>query len=128
MLHILLLSLSLAAAPADSVRPDADVREVALHHAAEIQQCYETNGLRVNPHLSGTVEVEATVLPTGRVDSVAVSSSDLRGAGRREVEACITMVVHNWRYDRGPFAREVVVYPFSLTRDDVPVARTATRS
>lgn len=128
MLHILLFALSLGATPADSVRPDADVREVALHHAAEIQRCYETNGLRVNPHLSGTVEVEATVLPTGRVDSVAISSSGLHGAGRREVESCITTAVHNWRFDRGPFSTEVVVYPFSLTRDDAPLARTASRS
>ena len=84
MLPILLFALSLGATPADSVRPDADVREVALHHAAEIQQCYESNGLRINPQLSGTIEVSATVLPTGRVDTVVVSNSDLRGVGRRE--------------------------------------------
>ncbi len=128
MLHILLAALALGAAPADSVRPDADVREVALHHATEIQQCYETNGLRVNPSLSGTIEVEATVLPTGRVDSVVVSASNLRGAGRAEVESCITMVVRNWRYDRGPFGTEIVVYPFSLMRDDSHVERAANRS
>lgn len=128
MLPILLFALSLGATPADSVRPDADVREVALHHAAEIQQCYESNGLRINPQLSGTIEVSATVLPTGRVDTVVVSNSDLRGAGRREVESCIRMVVRNWRYDRGPFTTEVVVYPFSLMRDDSNFARTASGS
>lgn len=128
MLPILLVALSLGGAPADSLRPDADVREVALHHSAEIQQCYEIHGLRVNPSLSGTIEVEATVLPTGRVDSVVVSNSNLRGAGRSEVESCITMVVRNWRFDRGPFGTEIVVYPFSLMRDDSQVARTASRS
>lgn len=128
MLSLLFLALSLGTTPADSVRPDVDIREVALHHATEIQQCYEANGLRINPSLSGTVEVSAKVLPTGLVDSVAVSGSDLRGAGRREVEACITTAVRNWRYDRGPFGTEVVVYPFTLMRDDSRLARTTAGS
>ncbi len=117
MLPILFLAISVQAAPVDSVRPDDEVRQVALRHAAEIQQCYETHGLRVNPNLSGTVEVQATVLSSGRVDSVAVSS-DLRGVGRSEVESCITMAVRNWRFERGAYIIETVVYPFNLVRDE----------
>lgn len=128
MLSILLLTLSLGATPTDSVRPDADVREVALHHTSEIQQCYEANGLRVNPSLSGTIEVSATVLPDGRVDTAVVSRSELHGAGRGAVESCITMAVRNWRYDRGPFGTEIVVYPFTLQRDDSRLLRTVKQS
>jgi hypothetical protein len=118
MLHSFLLLLTVAGfTPADSVRPDTDVRQVALHHAAEIQQCYETHGLRVNPDLSGTVEIAATVLGAGRVDSVAITRSNLRGAGRDAVESCITAMVRNWRFERGPYATEIIVYPFDLVRD-----------
>ncbi len=128
MMHLLLLAFSLGAARVDSIRPDAEVREVALRHASEIQQCYELNGLRLNPSLSGTVEVEATVLASGRVDSVAVSRSELRGSGRQEVESCIATAVHNWRFDRGPFATEIVVYPFSLVKDPASLIRASNRS
>lgn len=112
----------------DSTRADGDIREVALRHAGEIQHCYETDGLKVNPSLSGTVEVEVTVLATGLVDSVAVSSSDLRGPGEREVEGCISMVVRNWRFDRGPYDTETIVYPFTLIRDPQTLLRAAQRS
>lgn len=120
MLLATLTALSIAVGassmPADSTRPDADIRDVALRHAAQVRRCYETEGLRVNPSLSGTVEVELTVLSTGRVDSVAVSSSELQGDGKKEVEACIVAVTRQWRFDRGPYATEIIVYPFALDR------------
>ena len=123
MLLTLAFSLALAGRPAvgvqpaDSLRPDSDVRLVALRHASEIQRCYETHGLRVNPGLGGTIEVELTVAPSGRVDSASVTASSLEGAGRAEVEACITTSVKNWRFERGPFATEIIVYPFNLVRN-----------
>ena len=132
MLHTLLLSLSFAsnlAAPPqspDSLRPDQDVRLVALHHAGEIQRCYENQGLRVNPSLSGMIEVEVTVGPSGRVEDANVSSSALSGLGREEVESCITMSVRNWRFERGPYKAETIVYPFNLVRDRGVVRTTST--
>lgn len=126
MVYSLLLAFALGAsapgnATTDSLRPDTDVRQVALHHVAEIQQCYQARGLPMNPLLSGTIEVELTVSPTGRVDSAAVSASDLRGAGKREVEECVTTMVRNWRFDRGPYGTETIVYPFNLVPDDAPL-------
>jgi len=125
MLHTLLFSLAVASrmsllSPAvepDSVRPDVDVRLVALRHAGEIQHCYETEGLRVNPGLGGMIEVEVTVGPSGRVEEAAISSSNLSGAGHQEVETCITSSMRNWRFERGPFAIETIVFPFNLVRD-----------
>lgn len=103
--------------PADSVRPDDEVRLVALRHATEIRQCYETRGLKINPTLSGTLEIELVVLPTGRVDSAAVTASQLVGRGKEEVESCVVETVRNWRYARGPFETESIVYPFELVRE-----------
>lgn len=112
---------------ADSERADRDIRQVALHHAAEVRQCYESQGLRRNPGLSGIVEVELRVLPTGVVDSARVSSSQLDGYGKLEVEECIVELARNWRFDRGPFGVETIVYPFTLTPtfDEAKKARSA---
>jgi hypothetical protein len=142
MLHTLFLAVGLHVAPAitgtpvaplaatplraDSVRADLDIRLVALRHASEIQHCYVTRGLSVNPSLSGVVEVELKVLPSGRVDSANVAASALAGPGREEVEACISATVKNWRFERGPFITETIVYPFDLIRDrDARVQSTA---
>ena len=132
MLHTLVLSLALAGRftlPAqlpDSVRPDGDVRLVALRHSGEIQRCYESEGLRINPSLGGMIEVELTVSPSGRVEDAEISSSGLTGIGRREVESCITSTVKNWRFEKGPFAIETIVYPFNLVRDSGVMSNTRT--
>ena len=131
MLHTLVLSVALASRLSltpqlDSVRPDGDIRLVALRHSAEIQRCYETEGLRVNPGLSGMIEVEVTVAPSGRVEEAEISASGLSGAGRQEVETCITSTMRNWRFERGPFAPETIVYPFNLIRDRGVLSNTRT--
>jgi hypothetical protein len=132
MLHTLILSLAVASHVSlmpqqpDSVRPDVDVRLVALRHAAEIQRCYEAEGLRVNPGLGGMIEVEVTVVPSGRVQDAAVAASNLFGAGHQEVESCITSSVKNWRFEKGPFATETIVYPFNLVRDRGVISNTRT--
>jgi hypothetical protein len=132
MLHTLILSLAVASRMSripqqpDSVRPDEDVRLVALRHAAEIQHCYETEGLRVNPGLGGMIEVEVTVGPSGRVQDAEVSASNLSGAGHQEVETCITSSVRNWRFERGPYATETIVYPFNLVRNRGVMSNTRT--
>lgn len=113
-----LVGASTPTVPSDSLRPDHEIRQVALRHSKEIRECYESHGLRVNPTLSGTVEVELHVLPTGRVDRATIADSDLSGDGKQEVEACVIMAVRHWRFERGPFARETIVYPFQLTRDE----------
>lgn len=132
MLHTLLLSFAFASRivllppTPDSLRADLDVQLVALHHAGEIQHCYEDQGLRVNPALGGMIEVEVTVSPSGRVEDANVSSSALSGVGRQEVESCITMSVKNWRFERGPYKAETIVYPFNLVRDRGVVSNTRT--
>jgi len=130
MLHTLFLSLALASRMSlmpqqpDSLRPDNDIRLVALRHSAEIQRCYEAEGLRLNPGLGGMIEVEITVSPSGRVEDAEVASSALMGAGRREVESCITSTMRNWRFEKGPFAPEAIVYPFNLVRERGVVSNT----
>ena len=115
MTAIGLLLATIVAAPAtDSLRTDSEIREVVLRHAAEVRECYETEGLTRNTALSGTVEVELRILPVGRVDSVQVVKSGLKGPGTKEVTECIAAIARNWRFSRGPFSVEAVILPFSL--------------
>lgn len=111
----------------DSVRADADIRQSALRHSADIRRCYETEALSRNPSLSGTLDVEVTILPTGVVSKVGIPPTGLRGRGVAELSACVTTAVRNWRFERGPFAIERVILPFQLI-PDVAVAHRAPRA
>ena len=102
---------------ADSVRQEVEVRATVLRHAPDIRRCYQDEGLRRNPALAGQIEVELTILPTGTVDSVNVATS-LAGPGQHEVSTCVATRARNWRFERGPYAVETVVFPFVFTPDE----------
>jgi hypothetical protein len=111
------LALALLAptpAPVDSVRADTDVREVVLRHTADVRRCYENEGLRRNPDLAGTVEIALTILPTGKVNEATLEGSDMAGPGTHEVVRCIATVARNWRFDRGAYLVQTIVFPFSF--------------
>ena len=121
---VLLLAASLAgsgpAAVSDSVRGERDIRLTALRHAKDVQRCYVDEGLRRNATLDGVVEVELTILPTGVVEASSVASETLRGVGAAEVSACIATSARHWRFERGPFDTEIIVFPFVLRHDVTP--------
>jgi outer membrane biosynthesis protein TonB len=98
----------------DSVRQEIEVRATVLRHEPDIRRCYQDEGLRRNPDLAGQIEVELTILPTGTVDSVNVATS-LAGPGQHEVTVCVASRARNWRFERGPYAVETVVFPFVFT-------------
>ena len=128
MTPALLLALTLAAvhpaAPArvDSLRTDVEVRATVLRHATDLRQCYQEEGLRRNPSLAGQLELELTILPTGHVDRAAVGTTSLAGPGQKEVTGCIASRARNWRFARGPYAVETVVFPFVFTPEDAAKA------
>lgn len=112
----------------DSTRADDDLRTTVLRNARDVRRCYEAEGLRRNAELRGTVEVEMTILPTGVVEHVDVTTVGIEGLGTRELTACIATAAHNWRFERGPFDVETVVFPFNLApdrRDLTTVARAS---
>ena len=102
---------------ADSVRREVEVRETVLRHAPDVRRCYQDEGLRRNPELAGKIEVELTILPTGTVDSVNVATN-LAGPGEQEVTVCVALRARNWRFERGPYAVETVVFPFVFSREE----------
>ena len=111
----LALSMSKGTAVTDSVRTDRDIRLAALRHVADVKRCYEREGLARNPSLTGTLDVTVTVLATGVVRDASVTTTDMQGLGAREVGNCLTTVIRNWRFDRGPFAVETIVFPFRFS-------------
>ena len=111
----LVLSATKGAVVADSVRTDRDIRLAALRHVADVKRCYEREGLARNPGLTGTLDVTVTVLATGVVRDASVSTTDMRGVGAREVGKCLTTVIRNWRFDRGPYVVETIVFPFRFS-------------
>ena len=106
--------------PTDSIRTDADIRAAVMRHAPAVRKCYETEGLLRNPSLAGSVEITVTILPTGVVSDVEVSTVGLKGVGESEVAKCLAGVARTWRFDRGPYIIETVVFPFDLVRNTPP--------
>lgn len=128
MSPFLAFALAASVAGSDSVRADRDVRLTALRNARSIHRCYVDEGLRRQPALEGVIEVELTIEATGIVSEAKVSSATLTGPGSREVAACIATLARQWRFDRGPYDTEIVVFPFVLRRktaEDKDVAREA---
>ena len=135
MLHALAFALALVTPPAtppaapvpgaapvravaaDSTRADDELRTTVLRNARDVRRCYEAEGLRRNAELRGTVEVEMTILPTGVVEHVDVTTVGIEGQGTKELTACIATAARNWRFERGPFDVETVVFPFNLAPD-----------
>ena len=100
---------------ADSTRSDRDVRLAALRHVSDVKRCYEREGLTRDPRLAGTLDVTVTVLATGVVSEASVASDDMRGLGAREVAKCLMTAIRNWKFDRGPYVVETIVFPFRFS-------------
>ncbi len=118
MLTSLALALVLGTAPVspapDTLRADTEIRQVVLRHASDVRRCYEREGLRRNPELSGMIEIQMTILPTGRVNEVSLAGSNINGRGVEEVVRCIASAARHWRFDRGAYPVETIVLPFRL--------------
>lgn len=110
---VLALSVPKATVP-DTIRADIEIRQVVLRHASDIRRCYEREGLQRNPELTGVIEIRMTILPTGRVNEVALAASSMNGQGVDEVVRCIAKVARHWRFDRGAYPVETILLPFRL--------------
>jgi hypothetical protein len=103
-----------ASATADSTRADREIRLVALRNVADVRRCYEREGLTRDPRLAGTLDVTVTVEPTGIVTEAVVTAEAMQGIGGREVAACLTTAMRHWRFERGPYVIETIVFPFDF--------------
>ncbi len=61
---------------------------------SSIEYCYQKSA-KVNPNLSGRIDLEITILPDGRVSLVRVMNSTTNDA---KLNACIKRAVKRWRF------------------------------
>lgn len=65
---------------------------------AQLQFCYQEQGLLLNPALAGSIGVEVTLAPTGAVAGARVSGRTWSGAGVAEAEGCILTRIRGWSF------------------------------
>lgn len=65
---------------------------------AQMQFCYQEQGLLVNPSLAGSISVEVSLAPSGSVASARVGDRTWSGAGVPETEACILQRIRGWAF------------------------------
>lgn len=65
---------------------------------AQLQFCYQEQGLLLNPTLAGSIGVEVSLAPTGAVASARVSDRTWSGAGVSEAEGCILGRIKGWAF------------------------------
>ncbi|RMH61752.1 MAG: energy transducer TonB [Calditrichaeota bacterium] len=72
------------------------IGQVVAQHTQGIQQCYKKEA-RINPNLKGSVTVQFTIAPNGRVTRVRIVNSSLKN---RNVENCISRRIKSWRFKK----------------------------
>jgi hypothetical protein len=65
---------------------------------AQLQFCYQENGLSLNPSLAGSVGVSVSLDAAGAVSDVRVVNRTWSGAGSAEAEQCIVQRVRGWGF------------------------------
>ncbi|MBN2424681.1 MAG: TonB family protein [Calditrichaceae bacterium] len=72
------------------------ISQVVNKHADAVENCYKKEA-RINPNLKGSIQIQFTIDPDGKVSQVRITDSTLRN---RNVENCITKTVNRWRFQR----------------------------
>lgn len=70
------------------------IGRVVNSHADAIENCYKREA-RLNPNLQGSLNVQFTIKPNGRVAVVRILNSTLRN---RKVESCVKRRIGSWRF------------------------------
>lgn len=107
-----------AVVSAPSVGPRRDVGELGAFvrsRESQLRYCYVEQGLKVNPQLSGTINVAISLTESGSVTDVDVTRRTWSGAGASEAESCITNRIRSWRFPASE-AGGTYSFPFNFTR------------
>jgi hypothetical protein len=105
----------------DSVRPDRELRVAGQRYAPIVRSCYEREGLKRDPNLTGTLDVSVVIQPRGAVQHVRIDTTGVSGIGMRDVADCVAQAASGWRFSSGVYALEEPTFTYKL----VPPADTA---
>jgi TonB family protein len=70
------------------------IGRVVTQHQDAIENCYRKEA-RLNPNLKGSIRLQFTIQPNGRVSRVRIVQSTLKN---RKVESCVKRRVNSWRF------------------------------
>jgi hypothetical protein len=90
----------------------AEVSGVVRAHMASVKWCFE-RALTKNATLNGTVVMNWSVEPDGRVSEAIVASSTLNDS---DVERCIVRQVAHWTFPKSSRRTPVAAFPFAFKR------------
>lgn len=82
-------------------RPSRDMAQLGTFvrsRQAQLQFCYQEQGLLVNPALAGSIGVEVSLAPSGSVAAARITERTWSGAGVSEAEACILSRIRGWSF------------------------------
>jgi len=82
-------------------RPSRDMSQLGTFvrsRQAQLQFCYQEQGLLLSPALAGTIGVEVALAPNGSVASARITERTWSGAGVAETEGCILQRIRGWGF------------------------------
>jgi outer membrane biosynthesis protein TonB len=103
------------AAPQAPARPPPELTAAAFRRFAdgrrrEVRRCYDAV-LQRDPTLHGKLKLAFSILPSGAIEDVEVTSSSFR---TRAVPTCVAAVVRTWKTPFRPEEPVGIEYPFSF--------------
>lgn len=98
----------------DSLRSEHELRAASTRYAAAVRGCYEREGLRTDPALAATVDVEMTVQPDGSVREIVIDTVAVKGIGISSVAQCVAKAAATWRFSAGTYGLERAILTFRL--------------
>lgn len=99
-------------------RDPGEIEAAARRYAPVVRHCYQEEGLKEDPSLSGILRVSITVGAQGEVLAARVTATDAHGLGMRAVVSCVAAAAASWHFAAGPFHEERVGLSFRLRASD----------
>jgi len=82
---------------------------------AQLQNCYEREGLVRNPDLAGAITVALTIAGSGHVSGAEIARRSWVGAGTTETENCILAATRAWKFPASTELSAVYEFPLNFT-------------
>ncbi len=102
--------INFAALPQGTIDPSV-VQQFIRSHSREVQQCYE-RALRNNNTLQGSLVIEATIHPTGKVVRARVSKDSIYDPA---VKRCVITTIKRWKFPQPKGGYVTIAVPFNFT-------------
>jgi hypothetical protein len=99
-------------------RDPEEIEAAARRYAPVVRHCYQEEGLKEDPTLSGILRVSVIVGPEGAVHAPRVTVTEAHGLGMRAVVSCVATAAASWHFTAGPFHEERVGLSFRLRAAD----------